>query len=329
MYHSDVRFIQPFLDEFAQISADHSNPIPLSFFASLSAALTIGKNSYLPSAPIASPNGVTLGRLLAKAWVKSPIEVKLLATLKHSKLTTFTNVAFKQNESEDLYNPYSRVFKTRFLLTTPTEWRTIVYSRKLRALRGEGYSNIAETLYNRLSGKLPYYISPETLLYYAEQLLALYVQATADIRLIDNSKRNAFVDFIKKDFLVTTCYPHIQNTIPVLETILHSLKSSNALPVLSQGDLISISDIIANVPEMVRSLPMHQGLLRCLYPYIADLVDERIILPVCPAILDSGFNVIDRKQSKNDIHLTSLAESEDEGVSSDSTPEAPEPLEAD
>lgn len=329
MYHADIRFLQPFLDEFAQISADHSNPIPLSFFASLSAALTIGKNSYLPNAPITSPKVVNLGRLLAKSWVRNPIEVKLLTTLKHSKLTTFTNVAFKPNDSEDLYNPYSRVFKTRFLLTTPTEWRTIVYSRKIRALRGEGYSNIAWILYNRLSGKLPYYISPDTLLSYAEQLLALYVQASEDIRIIDGSKRNAFVDFLKKDFLVTTCYPHIQNTIPVLESIINNIKSSNSLPVLSQGEFISISDIMTNVPEMVRSLPMHQGLLRCLYPYIAGLVDERIIFPVCPAILDSGSNAIDRKQFKNDIYISSLAELEDEGVSSEPTPEAPEPLEAD
>lgn len=321
MYYSDLRFIQPFIDEKAQLSEDYSTPIPLSFFASLSAALTIDKNGYLPNAPIASPSVVNLGRLLAKSYVKNPREIKPLSILKHSKLTTFTNVSFKPDNSDNLSNPYSHAFKSRFLLTVPSEWRSIIYSRKIRSLRADGYRFMADTIYNRLTGKLPYYISPETLLDFAEQLLALYKQAGEDIYIIDSHRRNNFISPKKKALLVST-YPHVQNAKPVLEKIIDNLKTYNTLPIEKQSDVLNLADIITTVPLIAATLPMHQGLLRCLFPYIASLVDEKIILPVCPSVLEPELNSTLNRQVKQDLSLTESPESPE-------SPELAEPSSSD
>lgn len=312
MYPNNPKLLQDYLYDHTLASDLYSMPVPASFLQSVANLMTIKDVGMLPTAAIAFTNPRAFGREVLGMEVSKKITGKFydrvpLQVLRHSNQVSYINLFFKTLDANyehynDQVDVHSLYFKRNYLKTPPSEWRMLVGSRNLRSLRAKAYSKTAGELYRHIKG-LDFYGSPfprhlinEELLPLAKDLLSLYTLAKEDIAVLDS--RSAFNSIIAHDrhtYLVETAYPHIVAAIPVLQTIVASL-NQDILPSLSSSELLEVSKIIHNSENIAKYLPMHQGLLRCLYPYIAGLVDEQIILPVCPMILDVHRNKQDKDQ---------------------------------
>ena len=320
MYPNNPKLLQDYLFDHTVASEHYSMPVPASFLQSITNLLTIKDVGMLPTAAIMFTSSRAFGREIINMEVGKKITGKFydrvpLQVLRHSNQISYINLFFNTlDTSDEHYNDqvdvHSLFFKRNYLKTPPSEWRTLIGSRNLRSLRAKAYSRMAGELYRHIKGKdatgtyFPRHLLNEELLPLAKDLLSLYTLAKEDITVLDS--RSAFNSIIAHDrhtYLIEVAYPHIIDAIPVLQTTVDALKQG-ITPSLSLPELLEISKIIHNSENIAKYLPMHQGLLRCLYPYIAGLVDEQIILPVCPMILDVHRNKQDKDQISRLHNLT-------------------------
>lgn len=313
MYPNNPKLLEDYILEHTKSSEEYSMPVPASFLQSVASLLTIKKVGMLPTAAISFTNPRAFGRELTKMMSQrklshSSLESDPLRVFRHSNQVSYINLFFKSLDETSEYYPdqvdvHSLYFKRNYLKTPPSEWRLLVYSRSLRRLRASAFRNYAGSLYNHLVakafGKDPsstHRLHPSDLLPFAEALLSLYTLAKEDIRSLDSkSAFNSVIAHDRHSYLVDTAYTHVIGAIPLLQTIIAALRQ-RMLPAITPTDLIYLANAMEISANIAEYLPMHQGLLRCLYPYIASLVDERIILPVCPMSLDVNRTKQDKDQ---------------------------------
>ena len=331
MITNDPKQLQKYLHANTTISRDYSTPVPSSFLQSVASAYLIDVQNFLPDMPIefVSPNafGRAVTDLRLYTHVDGSVKIELL---RHSAQTSYINIKFLENQEDNFSNVHSNIFKLRYLKTTAYEWRLLASSYRMRSKRAEGYANIAKFLFDHLNGKYagsnP---SPETLLDYSTQLLALYTQAKEDIYYLDMAGSRSPITQERLLALRTTCWDSIQQAKPVLEKIVKTLTNYQLTPILDKEEIYSLSTVIEAAPLMARYIPLHQKLLRCLYPYIASLVDDKYILPVCPMVMDVYNSKVNKdkirslyeigelgssKASSNEAKTEALAEESTESV---------------
>ena len=327
MIKNNPELLHGLLFEIAAPSVDFSTPVPASFLQSLASAALIKKQDWPLTMLVSFSTQNKFGRAVTGLRLSSPTDAPLpISIIRTSGQTNYTNIRFKPSNADDITNPHSLIFKQRFLKTLPSEWRRLVQSSLMRSLRATGFKNISSIIYRRLSTADHPPLAIEDLIDYSKQILDLLRVAFEDIHQLDLRYSKPLNSRKVHNLLTQKCWPSITSNLPTLEKIHKTACDFKNIPVLTKEEIFALSSLPETVEILAKHLPIHQKLLRCLFPYIADLVDQRIILPVCPLVLD----VYNRRSTRSAVaslykssETDPLAESQTEGVSSDPSPTDP------
>lgn len=312
MLKNNPALLKQLLNSIAVDTVDHSCPVPASLLQSLASAMTAEVLKLHPTiVPVfTSPRafGVAASRMRVVSEDPSIIDYHL-SSVRHSNQSTFVNLRFIDNPSvTDSCNPLSIHFQSKFLRSTPSEWRLIVNSRRIRALRAEGYTRILERLYRTLKGTTDHPQTNPVLVYFSSQLIDLFKQAQIDIPKIRDAKKTVRLMPSNDLAALVSLLPTITAAIPILSKISNTISTHSVLPALSRDEFDTLSRLISIVGPLSQLLPLHHDLLKCLFPYIHLLVENGIILPVCPRVLDVYNHTANRRAVEIPNGMPDIAE---------------------
>lgn len=313
MIKNNIKLLNAVLEQVAVTTEDYSCPVPASFLQSLaSAATSINLNLHPSVVPVFSPSksfGIAVSKIGILMEGMPSIGKMRLEQLRHSNQSTFTNLRFIDDAGvAESTNPLSINFQTRFLRSTPSEWRLIVNSTRLRKKRSNGFRYVGNQVFRSIAGGISHALTMPTLLYFSTQVLKLFQQAEQDIKKLEAAGRTShIIPYAKASFLINESLPLIIKATPILSKIVSTISKHGVIPSLSREEIgiLSIIDFHAEMTSLY--LPMHHDLLACLFPYIHSLIENNIILPLVPKVLDVYNHAANRDAVRNPQFMPELA----------------------
>lgn len=313
MIKNNLKLLQSVLEQVTVTTEDYSCPVPASFLQSLvSAATSVNLNLHPSIAPVFSPSksfGIAASKIGILMEGMSSIGKMRLEQIRHSNQSTFTNLRFVDNAGvSESFNPLSINFQARFLRSTPSEWRLIVNSTRLRKKRSNGLRYAGNQVYRSMTGGISHKLPMSVLLYFSKQILKLFQQAEQDIQKLEAASRTSHIlPYAKSSFLINESLPLIRQATPILSKIVSTISKHDVTPALSREEISILYNIDFHAEMTSLYLPMHHDLLACLFPYIHSLIENNIILPLVPKVLDVYNHAANRDAVKNPQNMPDLA----------------------